>query len=478
MPWSDYPNSAREEARKALRFQEENQTDCGTRVGWERANQLDNGEALSDETVKRTYSFLSRSKTYDTGSFTDSDDNPVCGSIMYAAWGGDPMLRWAEATVEKIDENERQMKRNKVQEILNTNFATLSTAMLSRHVWNIEEDEESVTITFGKPGMDMAEDDERKYKDKKKKKRAEPGEVQIGDFVSWPSGEGRAYGRVEEVATENTVVADSGFEIEGTPDDPAALISIYDRLGTDEFARREPSLLVAHRVSTLRLEDPAMFRSLTYRVRQQKPSNQMKHVERRTYSATIEYRAEGEKPVITGYAALFDSESEDLGGFVEVIDRRAFDNTDMSDVRALFNHDPNFVLGRTTNNTLRLEVDERGLRYEITPPNTQMIRDLVLEPMRRGDVSQSSFGFTIRASTPSADAQGKITSTVTDIDRLFDVSPVTFPAYQMTEATARNIEQAQTDAQPPEEEEETEFEKKDVTDDLEYYKCRLLEIEE
>ena len=96
----DYPQAASNTAKRAIAFTEENPNDCATQVGKVRAQQLASREALSLETVKRTYSFLSRSKTYDTGSFTDEDGKPVCGSISYAYWGGDAMLRWAKRIVE------------------------------------------------------------------------------------------------------------------------------------------------------------------------------------------------------------------------------------------------------------------------------------------------------------------------------------------------------------------------------------------
>lgn len=99
--FTNYPKAASDEAQRAIDFKEKNGSDCGTNVGWARANQLAKREPISLETVKRTYSFLSRAKEYDTGSFTDRDGNEVCGSIMYAAWGGDPMRRWAENELEE-----------------------------------------------------------------------------------------------------------------------------------------------------------------------------------------------------------------------------------------------------------------------------------------------------------------------------------------------------------------------------------------
>lgn len=97
----DYPQAASNNARRALEFTEKNPNDCATQVGKVRAQQIAGREGLSLDTVKRTYSFLSRAKTYNTGSFTDEDGKPVCGSISYAYWGGDAMLRWAKKIVEE-----------------------------------------------------------------------------------------------------------------------------------------------------------------------------------------------------------------------------------------------------------------------------------------------------------------------------------------------------------------------------------------
>ena len=117
------------------------------------------------------------------------------------------------------------------------------------------------------------------------------------------------------------------------------------------------------------------------------------NIERRNF-ATIELRAEPESRKVTGYAAVFDSYSEEMWGFREKIARGAFDNVLNDDVRALFNHDPNFVLARSKSGTLRMSIDERGLKYEFEAPNTQAGNDL-LESIRRGDVDQSSFAFSV-----------------------------------------------------------------------------------
>ena len=105
MTYADYPDAAKNNARRALDHKEKNGSDCGTPVGWQRANQIANGEGLSEETVQRTYSFLSRAETYDQGKYFDEDGSEICGSVMYDAWGGSAMRVWAEAKYKAIQKD-------------------------------------------------------------------------------------------------------------------------------------------------------------------------------------------------------------------------------------------------------------------------------------------------------------------------------------------------------------------------------------
>lgn len=104
MTYADYPDAAKNNARRALDHKK-NGSDCGTLVGWQRANQIANGEGLSEETVQRTYSFLSRAETYDQGKYFDEDGSEICGSVMYDAWGGSAMRVWAEAKYKAIQKD-------------------------------------------------------------------------------------------------------------------------------------------------------------------------------------------------------------------------------------------------------------------------------------------------------------------------------------------------------------------------------------
>ena len=166
-------------------------------------------------------------------------------------------------------------------------------------------------------------------------------------------------------------------------------------------------------------------------------------IERRNFvldSCKVESRADGESRTIVGHAAVFNELSENLGGFRELIQPGAFkDAIEQDDVRALFNHNPDYILGRNKAGTLALSEDQRGLAIEITPPDTQVGRDLLVS-MERGDITQMSFGFRVKAGGQSwgEDENGETIRTLTDL-KLFDVSPVTYPAYPQTDAALRSM---------------------------------------
>lgn len=160
--------------------------------------------------------------------------------------------------------------------------------------------------------------------------------------------------------------------------------------------------------------------------------------ERRTYPIR-ELRVVGEDGSrrIEGYAAVFDVLSVPLWGFRERIRPGAFARTIReADVRALWNHDSNFVLGRTKSGTLDLAEDDIGLRIAIRPPETQWARDLMVT-IERGDVDQMSFGFVVAGESWHTEGNETIRE-VEDVD-LFDVSPVTFPAYPQTTVQVREL---------------------------------------
>ena len=174
-----------------------------------------------------------------------------------------------------------------------------------------------------------------------------------------------------------------------------------------------------------------------------KPKNP-EHYEARSYAGRIEIRQNDDgSSTMHGVAAVFDSLSENLGGFREIIKPGAFDDTDMSDVRGLFNHDRNIILGRTVSDTLQVRQNDDGLVYDVDLPGTQLVRDMVIEPIKRGDVSESSFGFIVGRGNDQwdEDDDGRIIRTIHRVNRVFDVSPVVFAAYSDTKVAVRMLEQ-------------------------------------
>jgi HK97 family phage prohead protease len=147
--------------------------------------------------------------------------------------------------------------------------------------------------------------------------------------------------------------------------------------------------------------------------------------------------ATGEPTRLVGYAAVFDELSENLGGFREKIAPGAFSKSLGGDVRALFNHDPNIIMGRTVAKTLFLSEDQRGLRVEILPPDTTWARD-VIASIERGDVDQMSFGFRTKKDDWEENPKQELIRTLIEVD-IFDVSPVVFPAYPQTDIAVRSM---------------------------------------
>lgn len=144
--------------------------------------------------------------------------------------------------------------------------------------------------------------------------------------------------------------------------------------------------------------------------------------------------------MMMGHAAVFNKLSVDLWGFREKIAPGAFaDAIKEDDVRALFNHDPNFVLGRNKAGTLRLSEDDVGLAIEIDPPDTQAARDLIVS-IERGDITQMSFGFQLVTDEWDYTDRQNPVRTLKKV-KLYDVSPVTYPAYEDTDVELNSLKE-------------------------------------
>ena len=163
-------------------------------------------------------------------------------------------------------------------------------------------------------------------------------------------------------------------------------------------------------------------------------------IERRSYQVSELRLVEGDDSrVIDGHAAVFNTLSEDLGGFREKIDPGAFAQTIRDDdVRALWNHQAGVVLGRSKNDTLSLSEDKIGLAFTLDVARTQAGDDALVS-IKRGDVDQMSFGFRVQEEQWDEDHDKDETTRTLKVLQLLDISPVTFPAYPETDVAKRSL---------------------------------------
>ena len=300
--------------------------------------------------------------------------------------------------------------------------------------------------------------------------RALPDELEIGDFVSWRASGGRARGRITRIVRDGELTApESDFTISGTPDDPAAMIRIYEQT---EDGWSDTPVLVVHRFTTLTKIDDLVDESNGARSRasriiaridtkertmtetteklnrwadvaraiQKKIDGEpnTKEPEIRTTNTEFEIRSEGEDGMtFTGYASVFNSSSEDLGGFREFVAPGAFKRSLQSrnEIKLLWNHDTNEPLASVRGGSLELVEDRYGLKVKAKLPNTTRGRD-VAELLRSKVIDSMSFGFNVIKDAWSDNGSVRTLESV----RLHEVSIVTYPAYTATTAQVRSMQ--------------------------------------
>ncbi len=162
------------------------------------------------------------------------------------------------------------------------------------------------------------------------------------------------------------------------------------------------------------------------------------NIESRSYKIELRASKDEDSRTVEGYAAVFDSFSQDLGWFREIIEPGAFRNAlKTSDVRALLNHDPNHLLGRESSGTLRLKEDKEGLFMSVDLPES---RSDILELVERGDLAECSFAFRVAKQVweeEVIDDRTITTRRIQDIEFIKDVTLATFPAYEDTSVAKR-----------------------------------------
>ena len=271
--------------------------------------------------------------------------------------------------------------------------------------------------------------------------RAAADSLKTGDFVSWGSSGGNAKGKIESIVKDGTANSSEGFSIEGTSDDPAFIIRIYRE---NEGEWEATDITVVHRADTLTLIND--LRSQETQLIEARKSA-MATAERMTMNAEIRAMdTEDGSMRIGGYAATFNNEATGLN-FREVIAPGAFTNALTSanedPIFLLINHDADGIpLASTKSGTLRLMQDDIGLRMEADlDPSNPKAQELA-SAIRRGDMTKMSFAFTV-----NADGQTKEEGlrTLTSFDKIYEVSAVTWPAYDSTDLGMRSKQQEEID---------------------------------
>ena len=431
-----------DEAKKGKEWREEFGRG-GTEVGLKTANMIISN-SLSADRVTRMYSYLQRHEVDKQGEgfYPDQDGFPSAGRIAWALWSGDEGVKWSERKRKEIvEEEERVTKKiktsleNKVKDhnedvkdskkdwntkvtytklekvfdrgvgAYNTNPSSVRPTVKSPEQWALARVNSFLyalkngKFRGGKHDTDLLPDNHPVVKKMKEEKnlRKKVGSM-ITDGIEMP-----LFDSQKEAEVEAEKLGGSGFH-EHTLDGK----TVYMPLESHE-----------------EIMNVMNNRTIKYN-----------NMEKRIFN--IETRVDSTddgKDVVVGYASVYDSRSNNLGGFYEFVERGVFneDLINSSDVRSLINHDPNLILARSTSGTLKLSADERGLKYEFEMPETSYGKDLAIS-MKRGDITQSSFAFTVAEDEWSTDDEGNNIRTIKKIDRLYDVSPVTYPAYNMAES--------------------------------------------
>jgi HK97 family phage prohead protease len=385
----------------------------GTEVGVARARDISNKADLSMDTVRRMRSYFARhGANYDKDyGGKEPDGGPNAFTIAWKLWGGNAGRTWADSLVEAEQDSD---DRNNVV------------------------------------SSQQMEADDMDY-------RAEPDELDVGDYVTWDSSGGEVYGRIQRIVRDGEInVPDTDFTITGTEDDPAALIMVYREV---EDGWSPSGTLVGHKFSTL----------TKVSVRGYKDDDDKRHIKRIeetetevivVFGKSEEYEEEDEvqmerefRPAqklevreaqsgevrVSGYAAVFGEETNIGGMFTEQIQRGAFkDAIGRDDVVFLINHE-GLPLARTRSGTLTLEEDERGLYMEASLDAADPDVRSIVPKMKRGDLDKMSFAFV--PTRQSWDDSSEMPKRMIEEAQLYDVSIVTTPAYNGTEIGLRSLEQ-------------------------------------
>ena len=382
-------SSMKTEAQRGLDWREEFGRG-GTNIGVARARDIVNGRDLSLDTVKRMVSYFARHEVDKQGQgwSPDEDGYPSAGRIAWALWGGDPGRSWAEAIVKREEDRQLPMEETEDDNGLNPRQQAQYETL------------EYIAETFGKWNQ-SSDADGAHY-------------MEESPFVE------------EVLVCSNCVFYERGRGCEIVSGDiaPEAICKLWI-IRTDLIQGETPTM-ETEPVTEEEVEVESNGIEIRWATEQ--------HEKRSIAFSNLELRMDGDSNRFMGYAAMWDSPSEPLP-WTEFVRRGAFSKTinDGADVRLLVNHE-GVPLARTKSGTMTLREDERGLWVDAELDPSNPLAATVISAMKRGDMTQMSFAFETIKDSWSDDRRTRELREV----RLFDVSIVTYPAYEQTVATIRS----------------------------------------
>jgi len=457
------PSGVKTEAKRGLAWRSEFGRG-GTAIGIARARDLSNGSQISPETARRMKAFFDRHQSDRNAEGWSPGEKgfPSNGRIAHALWGGDAGYAWSRKLVRQMEAAD---KSRSVREFLEARgfCATGKDGGIDNSCSSKGGGGSSAAGKFKTEGYVPQYKGKASFNDTKKAIDSSYGAFAKGpDKISQDSD--RFTAEVNADKDSALSVAKSALERKGwSVDESGGKLKAYKKyeegidahviqIGVKSGAKGSKPTRVVLEGKVLprlaRLNKPMPASAKVART-PRKRSEDMQMIESRSLSIddfsdddafpllAIETRCEGdgqpEERWLVGYAARFGVNSLKMDDFYERIDPNAFSivterrgRKSPLETRALFNHDPNIILGRFPN-TLRMKVDEHGLRYEIKMPES---RSDIVEAIQRGDIRGSSFSFVV---APGGDEwsveEGRSIRTVRSIASLVDVGPVTFPAY-------------------------------------------------
>ncbi len=373
----------REEAKKGLEWRKKYGRG-GTSAGVSRARDIINGD-LSISSIKRMFSFFSRHENNKAKHYSakENDGGPTAWRIAWALWGGNSGFSWSRKKVAQIKKEENRALTSAVKKGLQKKASDHNEKVSKKNLsWNAKVTAAKLGKVFNR-GIGA-------YK-------TNPGSVR----PSVKSPEQWAYARVN------------------------SFLYAMEK-GKFRSGKHDTDLLPSNHPVKKKMKEEKSYI--------------MENKEIRLYKADYKVTKDEDKEEkrVSGYAALFETDSRDLG-FIETISRDAFNDRLEDNVILTFNHDPNLILDRNMGGTLKLSTDEKGLRYDATLPNTTTGND-VAELMNRGLLYESSFAFTVEDDSWSQDGD-TTRRTINKIGRLVDVSIVGVGAYANTDVALRSLQE-------------------------------------